>query len=281
MPLFFFISGYLIWGSVNARGFFSVLPSLLALLLWLYVVWSLGHGSIEVLLGRLTNGNLLWTEVLALWQPRAHFWYLYALALLVLVSSTFAWVPERYRAIALFVASTLAFSYPGVGSDWYPLLVSSWYLVYFASGFLLADYRFRGHKFRSHAQVAYLFWIALAIGWISLVQQVLLLKLVAAIAGIGLVGLLALVLARCSMPVSRWLAVLGAAALPIYLAHILAGSGVRIVLQKMLGIDAVWVHLLMGVGSGVLLPWALWMLTTRWRTVGWLWALPKGRQNPA
>lgn len=278
MPLFFFVSGYLFWGSVSARGFLAVLPSRLMLLLWLYVIWSLGHGAIEVLLGRLTNGNLQWAEVFALWQPRAHFWYLYALALLVLVSSAFVWVPERYRAIALFIAATLAFTAPGLGTGWYPLLVVCWFLVYFAAGFLLAAYRFRGHKFQPHALLAYLFWVALAIGWLGLVQQNLFFKIAAATVGIGLVGLLSLVLARYAARVSRWLAILGAAALPIYLAHILAGSGARIVLQKLLGVDAVWLHLLLGVGTGVLLPWALWVLTTCWGQGGWLWALPKGRK---
>lgn len=277
MPLFFFVSGYLFWGSVAARGFIALLPSRLALLLWLYVLWSLGHGAVEVLLGRLTNGNLHWAEVLALWQPRAHFWYLYALALLVLVSSAFAWVPERYRAKALFMAATLAFTVPGLGTGWYPLLVASRYLVYFAAGYLLAAYRFKAHRFRSHAQLAHLLWIALAIGWLSLVQQDLLFKMAAAVAGIGLVGLLALVLARHATRVSRWLAGLGAAALPIYLAHILASSGTRIVLHKLLGIDAVWLHLVLGVATGVMLPWALWVLTTRWGRGGWLWALPQRR----
>jgi fucose 4-O-acetylase-like acetyltransferase len=277
MPLFFFVSGYLFWGSVNARGFRSVLPSRLALLLWLYVIWSLGHGAIEVLLGRLTNGNLQWAEVFALWQPRAHFWYLYALALLVLVASAFAWVPDRYRAMALFACATALYTAPGLGAGWYPLLVVGWFLVYFAAGFLLASYRFKRHSFRSHARVALLFWVALGIAWVAVVSQELLLRLVFASVGIGLVGTVSALLAKYTRKVSRGLAFLGTIALPIYLAHILAGSGVRIVLQKMLGLDAVWLHLLMGVGSGVLLPWALWMLTTRWRMGGWLWALPKVR----
>lgn len=89
MPLFFFVSGYLFWGSVQARGYRTVLPGRMALLIWLYVIWSVGHGAVEVMLGRLTNGSLRWADVFALWVPRAHFWYLYALALLVLVTLAF------------------------------------------------------------------------------------------------------------------------------------------------------------------------------------------------
>lgn len=51
-----------------------------------------------------------------------------------------------------------------------------------------------------------------------------------------------------------WLAALGRASLAIYVMHILAGSGVRIVLQKLLAIDAVIVHLVLGTLLGIGLP---------------------------
>ncbi len=276
MPLFFFVSGYLFWGSVTARGFRSVLPSRLALLLWLYVIWSLGHGTIEVLLGQLTNGNLQWAEVYAMWLPRAHFWYLYALALLVLVTAAFAWVPNRHRAITLFACATVLYTMPGLGTGLYPVLVVCWYLVYFAVGFLLATCRFKRNSFRSHAAVASLFWLALGIGWVAIMAQDLLFRLLPATAGIVFVCLFSVLLAKHSGRISNGLAFLGSIALPIYLAHILAGSGARILLHKILGVDVVWLHLLLGLGAGVLLPWALWAASSRLK-LGWLWSLPKVR----
>jgi len=272
MPLFFFVSGYLFWGSVNSRGVRSVLPVRLGLLLWLYLIWSVGHGSIEVLLAHLTNGGLRWTEVFSLWLPRAHFWYLYTLALLILVASAFGWIPERYRAMALFAVGTVFFAMPGLGTSVYPLLAVGWFLVYFAAGFLLAAHRFRSQKSR-HALITYIYWLALGMGMVALMAPNLLSKLAAAFTGIALVCAIAVALTQYSRKLSRWFAFLGSIALPIYLAHILAGSGTRILLQKFLGVDVVWVHLMLGLISGLLLPWTLWTVTTKLGQ-GWLWALP-------
>jgi fucose 4-O-acetylase-like acetyltransferase len=273
MPLFFFVSGYLFWGSVQARGYRDVLPGRLALLIWLYVIWSVGHGAVEVMLGRLTNGSLQWADVFALWVPRAHFWYLYALALLVLVTSAFAWVPKRYQALALFAFAAVSFTTPGLGTGWYPLLMVGWHLIYFTAGFMLAANRVNGIRFRSHSMALYVFWVTLAIAWVSLAAPDGLLKLVAAVAGIILTAVASLFLTRRPLLVSRALAFLGSIALPIYLAHILAGSGMRIVLHKGLGVDLVWLHLVLGLVAGVLLPWAFWIVTKRLGQ-GWLWSLP-------
>lgn len=51
-----------------------------------------------------------------------------------------------------------------------------------------------------------------------------------------------------------WLARLGQASLAIYVMHVLAGSGARIVLQKLLGITSVSLHLLVGTVLGIVLP---------------------------
>lgn len=115
--------------------------------------------------------------------------------------------------------------------------------------------------------------MALAIAWVSLAAPDSLLKLVAAVAGILLAAIASLFLTRRPLLVSRELAFLGSIALPIYLAHILAGSGMRIVLHKVLGVDFVWLHLVLGMAAGVLLPWAFWSVTKRLGQ-DWLWALP-------
>ena len=40
----------------------------------------------------------------------------------------------------------------------------------------------------------------------------------------------------------------------IYLMHVLAGSGVRVILNKFLGIDSVSIHIVLGVLAGIALP---------------------------
>ncbi|KAF1042143.1 MAG: hypothetical protein GAK35_02886 [Herbaspirillum frisingense] len=43
--------------------------------------------------------------------------------------------------------------------------------------------------------------------------------------------------------------------MPIFLMHILAGSGVRIGLRKFLGVESALVHVIAGTVAGVILPW--------------------------
>lgn len=68
----------------------------------------------------------------------------------------------------------------------------------------------------------------------------------------------------------NWLASLGRASLAIYVMHILAGSGVRIILQKAMGIDAVFVHLVAGTALGIGLPLLALRLAGRFGLRVWL-----------
>jgi uncharacterized membrane protein YcfT len=69
--------------------------------------------------------------------------------------------------------------------------------------------------------------------------------------GIAMVLALAVVLERVS---ARFLQYLGAMSLEIYVAHVIAASGIRIVMQKFAHISAWWPHLLAGMLVGLLIP---------------------------
>lgn len=46
----------------------------------------------------------------------------------------------------------------------------------------------------------------------------------------------------------------------IFVAYILAASGARIILLNVLGIDSVFIHLVVGTLAGLLLPLLLWVI---------------------
>ena len=53
-----------------------------------FIIWSVIQGSIEVGLSNYTNGNVTVVEVFSmLWEPRAQFWFLYALFIIFIVTS--------------------------------------------------------------------------------------------------------------------------------------------------------------------------------------------------
>ncbi len=51
-----------------------------------------------------------------------------------------------------------------------------------------------------------------------------------------------------------WFLFIGASSMTIYLMHILAGSGVRVILSKFLGIDSIAAHLVVGTLIGLVAP---------------------------
>jgi len=59
-----------------------------------------------------------------------------------------------------------------------------------------------------------------------------------------------------------WLLFIGASSMTIYLMHILAGSGARVILSKFMGIDSIPLHLVVGTLVGLLAPLAAqWVIT--------------------
>ena len=52
----------------------------------------------------------------------------------------------------------------------------------------------------------------------------------------------------------RFYAYIGASSMSIYLMHILTGSGIRVVLSSVLGVDSFVIHLILGFLAGLLLP---------------------------
>jgi fucose 4-O-acetylase-like acetyltransferase len=279
MPLFFFISGSLFPGSFERLGASGLLRSRIALILYPYLVWSLLQGGIEVVLSRYTNGTTTIADVLGLlWQPRAHFWFLYELFAIIL-AAVLLYRPAfgGTRGLVLGFALILYFS----GFSPVDLFVTNsfgpWF-VFFALGVSLNT-----AVLRPWTRPALIFAVALfvfvALEWIFHVQLGLrtgdagpFARFPLALAGIGVILGLGQVLARWG-PI--WLEYVGRNAMEIYLVHILAGSGIRIFLQRGLGIGDPDVHLVAGAVGGVLVPLALAAIAHRSPWLGWLFVLPQ------
>ena len=262
MPLFFFLSGLYFLASMQRHGAGGLLVEKLRTVAWPYLVWSVLQGLTEVLLAsatNATNGKVTLAEVASLlWQPRAQFWFLYALFFMSLAALPFyRFLSARwYRFVT--IAACLAF----LGAAYLPGGIPVTYLIqngpYFTLGVLL------GHVVGAQRPLPLsgppaAAGLAIAVGFQWLFHGPLALSyaqgggllLALAMTTVLAVVLLCMWLERFNL---AWLAALGRASLAIYVMHILAGSGVRIVLQKLLAIDAVIVHLVLGTLLGIGLP---------------------------
>jgi fucose 4-O-acetylase-like acetyltransferase len=259
MPLFFFLSGVFLLPSMAKRSPKSFLLTKVDTILYPYVIWSLLQGAIEVVLSHYTNGHVTITEVLSFaWMPRAQFWFLYvlffvfALALLIYRRSN----SEGWSA-GVFVGSILLFFIGGMLPGVYLISMLAHNFVYFSLG-TLAAFRLRnlyGDWLVSLLGVVVLFvlsqWFFQVLQGFRYGSNAPAVSLLLAIIGIGLIVVISKWLAKFNLPL---LAYLGRHSMTIYLVHVLAGSGCRIILQKFLGVTDVGIHLLLGTLAGLLLP---------------------------
>ncbi len=263
MPLFFFLSGIFFLHSLHRRGSLALAANKMDTILYPYILWSLIQGLTEVWLSRYTNGKVPLTEVLSLWDPRAQFWFLYAL-FLVMLAAILVYRRDT-RALILGVLALGALAYVFQASI--PSALHSDYVVknfvFFALGvwFNTVKDRLTLHPGRWAAAgiigfliVQYGFHIGL--GMQSGDKGVA--SLLVAIISILAVASLSMWLARSP---ASWVLALGGASMGIYLMHILAGSGARILLGRFLGVRDVGVHLIVGCLAGILLPMlVIWLI---------------------
>ena len=255
MPLFFFLSGLFLISSFQSKGFSRLLSSKIDTIVYPYILWSLLQGGVEVILSSQTNGSVTTGEVLSLFtSPRAQFWFLYAL-FLVFIASVVALVVVGVRALpVLFILSVALYL-------WLPrfeFLIDFGYLsvnlVFFLMGAIFQQAKII--RFNSGYTLCAILILAIigqylfhSAGFTNTNKGIFLLCL-------SMLSLLTVV------SLSEWLshfnlsffAYVGASSMAIYLMHILAGSGIRVILSKLLGVDSLFIHLLFGTLLGVLLP---------------------------
>jgi fucose 4-O-acetylase-like acetyltransferase len=263
MPLFFFLSGIFFFHSLHRRGPAALAANKMDTILYPYILWSLIQGLTEVWLSRFTNGKVPLTEVLALWDPRAQFWFLYALFLVILTAILVYRRDTRVLILGVLALAALAYVFQvSIPSALHSDYVAKNF-IFFALGvwFNTVKDRLTSHPGRWAAAgvigflaAQYLFHAELGM----MHGDKGLASLLVAILSILAVASLSLWLARSP---AAWVLALGGASMGIYLMHILAGSGARIILGRFLGVQDAGVHLLVGCLAGILLPMlAIWLL---------------------
>ncbi|MCG6540070.1 acyltransferase [Pseudomonas sp. KSR10] len=277
MPLFFFLSGLFFYDSLMKRGKTGLITNKVDTVVYPFIVWSLLQGSIEVVLSNYTNGEVTLGQVFSLlWSPRAQFWFLYALFLVFVVCSfVYAKADRRYflpilLAFSAFYVFKQDLAMGNVGSfilgNAVFFALGVWFneiKAYFLTRFVPLTLLF-GTLF---VIGQYLFHITFGLNWEVGGLPVLVLATVS----IFFVIALSMWLGQVRM---EWLLFIGASSMTIYLMHILAGSGIRVILSSFLGVDSIPVHLVLGTLIGLIAPLLAQAIITRY-DLYWLLVPPK------
>ncbi len=267
MPLFFFLSGLFFYHSFVKRGGFGLAFNKIDTIVYPYLLWSLLQGGIEVIFSNYTSGSVSILDILKVWEPRAQFWFLYAL-FFVFLSAIFVYscVSEKYTIIVLLLSGVLY-----ITQTKFPYIQILAFIndnfVFFVLGIVFVKYKidemFSPLVVLLVSMVAfviaqYLFHIFFDKTYIDKGLGSLLLSCIS----ILFVVFLSITLSKCT---GRFFASLGAASMAIYLMHILAGSGIRIVLSKVFGVESFAIHLFAGCLFGLLLPLLAFQIITSFR----------------
>lgn len=262
MPLFFFLSGIFFISSFEKRGIKLVFSKVDAIF-YPYLMWSLIQGSIEIALSNFTNQHVSWDALFSIiWQPRAQFWFLYTLFFVFVFNTALIFFLQRLESLKkiwpyiLLVAAAILFVCKLLLPGLFVFQSVATYDIYFAFGAVFWSLYKNGEvtDIRVLVLMSTLFvaleYATFISGAITL-QQSFTTILLASIGIITVIG----IAQRITV-----FSIIGIYSMEIYLMHVIFGSGMRILLQKGMAIEAMLPHLIVGVLAGVLLP----ILATRW-----------------
>ena len=256
MPLFFFLSGLFFSKSFEKYKALGLTYKKIDTILYPYILWTLIQGVLNVSLSSYTNNDKVLEQVLTFWEPYAQFWFLYTLFLLFLLSCIyFSALSQRYT-LPLFIASALLYATSKQVTYPLPFHFIAEHYVFFVFGIWASKCNFK--NFAGHT---YVLWGSLILTLVAQydfhVNQNFVYSdkgsysLFLALTSITFICSLSVFLAARSV---KWLIVIGSSSMAIYLMHIIAGSGVRIILVKLFGITSIEIHLLLGLTAGIGLP---------------------------
>ena len=280
MPLFFFLSGMLFLTSMARQGTRKLIENKFKVIFYPYIVWSLIQGSLELMFAGYTNSNVTLVEILSLlWRPHAQFWFLYTLFIIYLASAILYRRSETYWSLTILAMAVIMYVSRFSPFDIYALDSFGENFVFFALGVSTSSILSRSNVIQIRPQLMfslsvvafvgsqYVFYGPLGLGADSNEPTG---RLVLALGGIALVMALSRLLMRFEC---RWMLFFGRHSMEIYLIHIIAASGIRIVLQKFFGILDVSLHLALGMLFGMGIPLLVAALAAK---IGlrWLFAVP-------
>ncbi len=299
MPLFFIISGLFIFSSLQKKGLKLYIEGRARTILYPYFLWGVLQLTLQMFFTKYTNAHPTPASYLdLLYQPRecAQFWYLYALfnvSVLYSFTKYFLKLSAVYNiilGIVFFYLSSLIYQQDikaGFVSD------ILHYYIFFSIGDFLSSYLLDKKNLKYFESGKYLLLILIPFG---VGQTYFLLEnlnhttakymhveyyqpfvfLLIALTGCVFIMNLSFYLQRKN--VLKWLTVLGKNSLYIYVAHVIVFAFVRIILNKLFGIQNVAIILLSGIVSGLLVPVLLYRLAVQWN-LRWIFTLEKKSEN--
>lgn len=255
MPLFFLLAGFFFVKSAQ-KGLLNYMKSKTATILYPYLIWSLIQIVIQFFASNYTNGKIDIHEVYTFFIPRGQFWFLLALFFISLINII---LYSKLGKKGLIISSVISLIYILIKPEIEILSETINNLLFFNIGV----YLFEDQSFRKQVVSGTLvLWlnIVLFIGLEYLLLKKLfdssVFDLIIAISG----SLFIIQIFNLKNMNFKHLKEIGRQSMIIYLLHILAASGTRIVLVKIFKVDNIYIHIIIGTLFGVYMPFLIYKL---------------------
>lgn len=231
------------------------------------MIWSVIQGAVQLILSSATNSEMHISDIYAIfWRPIPPFWFLFALLLFSLLVAAYFRIFHRTIAFVWMFLGALAYLRFGHRTFSAPALeYFAKFFVFFAAGSLLkpaAESRFLGSwlgiitSFLSFGFLQYLLHFYCGLKYTDYGA----LTLLTASISIAFFVSFSRIATKLHLPKILFV---GQNTMTIYVMHILAGSGARIVLSKILHIESPIIHISVGVLCGISAPLCILLIANR------------------
>lgn len=258
MPLFFFISGIFFVNSIAKRSNSEFVVNKVETIVYPYLLWGTIQGLMIAYFSSkgIANQDIKYIEVVQFWKPVGQFWFLHNLFFIMLFTGLVFRLNLLKYKFALIAIATILYLFPELSKDFFffSILSKSW--IFFLLGLLSKDYLSSLDKINTNG-------FGFFVGCIIALQLYFhcILKMTYESRGVGTLILafssILIVIAAAKLlegRVGKWVLLVGEQSMAIYLLHVFFASGARILLHKVIGINSLWIDLIIGTSLGMLLP---------------------------
>jgi len=262
MPLFFFLSGLFAGSSLRKRGGRDYLKDKLLRIAYPYFVWSILQVSVEALFSSQTQKGATLYDIPAIaYRPWGQFWFIYALFLMHVAFILLSRAGGFSKALMLIVGFGLFFN--PIQVDVAALPAFSIHFIFFVGGILLRRYLADMESWSLPLWIIIFLLILLPGSGYFVFENMIeparitngshpFYLLYFSILGITTCAGLAQYLAKKNS--LQFLKTLGIHSLQIFLAHMLAGVGTRVILLQVFQLQNWALHILIGVTVALSVP---------------------------
>lgn len=267
MPLFFFLAGLFVWPSLEKRGTIHFCKEKIRLIAYPYIIWSIIQGSVELIFSGQSHRGMDAGDLFTIpFLPLAQFWFLYALLLMYIAFALLRRLKVFFHTVLIVSALVLYF---------FPLPTEVMALHGFSTGFLYFVVGYMATKYDRLLKS-----IPLAITICLLLLQVISIFIVFEqlisptrltdgshplyflyLSGVGILVWIGISQYLAKKQWGFFIKILGVHSIRIYLVHMLAGVAVRVILLSLFSVENPVIHMVLGVGGGVVIPIVIYRIS--------------------